>query len=254
MAPLGPAQERQAVSKTGYTLEQLVEAAEAYPTLVHRHLEASGECAAAVDNLRKMRSLGDVRNPLPDGTSRPWPVATHAAEREVLAQRELSSVLEAFTNCSEMLEAGAVQHALAVDTGSLTELRLVTTPTRELVERALIAADQIRIHAIAAPEQTRRVADELENQPGQAAADAQPASRFERAYRSFESACREAESELTCRQAYEWLQDAGSDDYLLPSFETWSRYVREGKKHYGTQTNSPRAGRRGRSVVSAEQL
>ena len=115
MAPLGPAQERQAVSKSGCTFEQLVEAAEAYPTLVHRHLEASGECAAAVDNLRKMRSLGDVRNPLPDGTSRPWPVATHAAEREVLAQHELISALEAFTICSETLETGAVQHKLAVD-------------------------------------------------------------------------------------------------------------------------------------------
>ena len=148
MAPLGPAQERQAVSKTGYTLEQLVEAAAAYPTLVHRHLEARGKCADAVDNLRKMRSLGDVRNPLPDGTSRPWPVATHAAEREVLAQHELISALEAFTICSETLETGAAQHSLSVDAGVLTELRVVATPTRELLHEALLAAEKIRMEAI----------------------------------------------------------------------------------------------------------
>ena len=135
------------MSKTGYTLEQLVEAAEAYPARVHRHLKAVGECAAAVDNLRKMRSLGDVRNPLPDGTSRPWPVATHAAEREVLAQQELISELEAFTICSETLETGAAQHRLAVDVGPLTELRIVTTPTHALVERAVLAAEQIRMEA-----------------------------------------------------------------------------------------------------------
>lgn len=131
----------------GYTLEQLVEAAAAYPTLLHRHLDARGECAASVDNLRKMLPLGDGQNPLADGTIRPWPVATHAAERDVLARRELSDTLEAYTICSEALEIGAAQHGLSVDAGVLTELRVVATPTRELLHEALLASEKIRMEA-----------------------------------------------------------------------------------------------------------
>ena len=81
-----------------------------------------------------------------------------------------------------------------------------------------------------------------------------PPRRIELAYQSFQGAERDTSRSLTNREAYEWLQEHGPDGYSLPAFETWSRYVRGGQRHYGTQKNTPRAGRTGRSIVPAEQL
>ena len=54
------------------------------------------------------------------------------------------------------------------------------------------------------------------------------------------------------KEVYTWLKDNGVDDYTLPAFETWQRYVREGRKHYDTSKNTPRAGRTGRSIITSQ--
>ena len=60
----------------------------------------------------------------------------------------------------------------------------------------------------------------------------------------------------TDREAYDWLMENFPDveEYTLPEFHTWVRYVREGRKHHGTQKNTPRPGREGRSIVKASDL
>ena len=60
----------------------------------------------------------------------------------------------------------------------------------------------------------------------------------------------------TDRDAYDWLyENAGADDYKLPNYNTWVRYLRAGRKYYGTQKNSPRGGRRtGKSIIPANQI
>ena len=82
----------------------------------------------------------------------------------------------------------------------------------------------------------------------------QPSRSIEMAYRSFQLAAGNSGGSLTNREAYAWLQEHGLDDYSLPKYETWERYVRSGRSHYGTQKNTPRAGRTGRSIVAAEQI
>lgn len=75
----------------------------------------------------------------------------------------------------------------------------------------------------------------------------------ERAYQSYVI----TESQLTkCtdHEAYDWLVENGIQDYDLPSFETWQRYVRKGRKYYGTQKNESRKGRTGRSIVNSSQI
>ena len=67
----------------------------------------------------------------------------------------------------------------------------------------------------------------------------------EKAYQSCEYAIQK-EPELadkTDRDVYNWLKENGTADYKFPDFETWSRYVRAGRKHYGIHRNLPRTGR-----------
>jgi len=72
-----------------------------------------------------------------------------------------------------------------------------------------------------------------------------------RAYLSFLLAEARAEKRLEDRVAYDWLQDnewGGSEsgeleDYELPEFDTWSRYLRTARKELGEQKYTPRSGR-----------
>jgi len=77
------------------------------------------------------------------------------------------------------------------------------------------------------------------------------------AYLSYEYAVSK-KSELadaTDNDVYNWLKEHGAkDDYKLPDRETWKRYVGAGRKHHGTQKNTPRAGREGHSTVRSSQI
>lgn len=69
--------------------------------------------------------------------------------------------------------------------------------------------------------------------------------------------CRLAESKLgTCtdREAYDWLLEEAPQEYDIPGFDTWQRYVRAGRKHHGTQKNTSRKGRTGRSVIKDNEI
>lgn len=87
---------------------------------------------------------------------------------------------------------------------------------------------------------------------GSTTANADEPKRISMAYHSFESAQSKNDQTLTDREAYEWLEENGRPEYELPCFETWHRYVREGRKNRGTQKHSRRAGRTGRSIVSPD--
>lgn len=66
-----------------------------------------------------------------------------------------------------------------------------------------------------------------------------------KAYQSYEIAIKQ-NPQLTGKKdkdVYDWLKEYGHEDYRLPAFETWQRYLRAGRNHYGTQKNTPRAGR-----------
>lgn len=80
--------------------------------------------------------------------------------------------------------------------------------------------------------------------------------RYERAYQSYRLAESQGpfNSPPTDQQAYEWLKEHGPEDYALPAFPTWQRYLRNARSHYGTQKHSPRAGRTGRSVGRPDDL
>ncbi|HAW27486.1 MAG TPA: hypothetical protein DCY03_05105 [Planctomycetaceae bacterium] len=75
--------------------------------------------------------------------------------------------------------------------------------------------------------------------------------RFEKAYQSYQLAEIRLEK-CTDKEAYEWLTENGPGEYAPPPLETWLRYVRAGRKHYGANKNSPLAGRSGRSIVGPE--
>jgi len=56
-------------------------------------------------------------------------------------------------------------------------------------------------------------------------------------------------------EIYNWLKENDiTEEYELPSRETWKRQVRSGRKHHGTQKNTPRAGRTSRSIVTVNQI
>ena len=72
------------------------------------------------------------------------------------------------------------------------------------------------------------------------------APRYESAYQSYEHASRKLPPEKqTDQEAYEFLKEYGMPEYELPAYETWERYVREGRGFYGTQKNTPPSGEPG---------
>lgn len=83
---------------------------------------------------------------------------------------------------------------------------------------------------------------------------ATPAPAIEKAYQSYQYAIEKNPdfAGKKDKEVYTWLKNNGIDDYTLPAFETWQRYVREGRKHYGTSKNTPRAGRTGRSIITSQ--
>ncbi len=80
---------------------------------------------------------------------------------------------------------------------------------------------------------------------------------YEKAYQSYCMAI-DKNPDFTDKQdkdIYDWLNrehDEVLPDYELPAFETWQRYLREGRKHYSTSKNTPRAGRTGRSIITLQ--
>jgi hypothetical protein len=83
---------------------------------------------------------------------------------------------------------------------------------------------------------------------------ATPAPAIEKAYQSYQYAIEKNPdfAGKKDKEVHTWLKNNGIDDYTLPAFETWQRYVRKGRKHYGTSKNTPRAGRTGRSIITSQ--
>jgi hypothetical protein len=97
-------------------------------------------------------------------------------------------------------------------------------PPAESVERRLIA------------EQSRMLMRELLGgaMPAQSDRLRRPSRRAELAYESFRRAEEAVGEALTDKQAYRWLRDHDSEGYELPkSRETWARYLREARRHFG---------------------
>jgi len=81
------------------------------------------------------------------------------------------------------------------------------------------------------------------------------AARYESAYQSYEHASRKLPPEKqTDQEAYEFLKEYGMPEYKLPAYETWKRYVREGRHYHGTQKKHPTVGRAGRSIASPSDV
>jgi len=62
-------------------------------------------------------------------------------------------------------------------------------------------------------------------------------------------------ADATDREVYQWLKEygyEGQENYRLPSFETWKRYVGAGRQFHGTQKNTRRAGRKTRAPKAAD--
>src|SRR5262249_23061222 len=59
----------------------------------------------------------------------------------------------------------------------------------------------------------------------------------------------EFSDETTDHEVYKWLEEHWDGD-KLPSFASWSRYLRNARRTHGESKYSPRRGRTGRSIVS----
>jgi len=98
-------------------------------------------------------------------------------------------------------------------------------------------------------------------EPGQAEADEKTSTALRRAerlaYESNEFALSENPNlaGATDDKVYVWLKENGApEEYELPSCQTWKRQVRAARKYHGTQKNTPRAGRDGRSTIKSDQI
>jgi len=73
----------------------------------------------------------------------------------------------------------------------------------------------------------------------------------ERAYQSY-CVAEQKLGKCTDKKAYAWLKEQGIEGYDLPTFATWQKYVRNGRKHYKTNKNTPRAGRKTSSPLAKD--
>jgi hypothetical protein len=78
----------------------------------------------------------------------------------------------------------------------------------------------------------------------------------EKAYQQFQWAVQQdaALEGATDRDVYEWLKEKLDEDDKLPSFASWSKYVRDARKIQGVSKHTSRAGRTGRSIVTPDQI
>lgn len=58
----------------------------------------------------------------------------------------------------------------------------------------------------------------------------------------------------TLKAVHDWLHENDPDDYNLPSFGTWAKYVRAYRNATGGTVNHSRRGRTGRSVVDQSDI
>jgi len=100
-----------------------------------------------------------------------------------------------------------------------------------------------------------------EQQPssgGKAPATPKLAPSHEIAFRQYLDAVEKNPTQLngaTDREVYDWLGNHVEAGEELPSFATWSRYLRKARDFYDAQKNTPRAGRApGKSVVRQDQI
>ena len=78
---------------------------------------------------------------------------------------------------------------------------------------------------------------------------------YERALRQYEHAEDMLGEKLTDERAFRWLcSHLEPGDPPMPAHKTWLRYLREGRRFYGVQKNSPRAGRTGPSIVKVSEI
>jgi len=99
---------------------------------------------------------------------------------------------------------------------------------------------------------------------GEQADDTAPSSvglrpSAQKAYGQYSEAKTRNQSLDTDDEVYDWLSENKDDDnkpYKLPRRrDTWKRYIRRARKHYGGQKNSSRAGREtGRSIVKGNEI
>ena len=78
--------------------------------------------------------------------------------------------------------------------------------------------------------------------------------RVKHAYGQYLSALPNVKDNPTDRDCYDWAVEH-NEGSRLPAFDTWQRYVRQARQHYGQQKNTPLAGRdHGPSIARAEDL
>jgi len=77
---------------------------------------------------------------------------------------------------------------------------------------------------------------------------------YKKAYLSYQYAM-EKSGLKTDSELYNWLKEYGFEEYELPAKETWTRYVKEGRRVNETNKNTPRAKRtHGNSIVTPDQI
>jgi hypothetical protein len=81
----------------------------------------------------------------------------------------------------------------------------------------------------------------------------------EKAYRLFQWAMEQNPDLKTDREVYDWLQDRPDfpkEFEELPSFQSWAKYLRDARAHYGDHKHTPRRNKAisGKSVVHRDQI
>jgi hypothetical protein len=71
-------------------------------------------------------------------------------------------------------------------------------------------------------------------------------------YRDAVNKCPNLKAATDC-DVYKWIKDH-SDGDSVPTYATWSRYLREARGAVGTSKNAPRSSRTGRSIVRVDEI
>jgi hypothetical protein len=78
----------------------------------------------------------------------------------------------------------------------------------------------------------------------------------EKAYRLFEWAMGQNPSLKTDREVYDWLSSRSELPDELPSFDSWSKYLRDARDYYDDHKHTPKTTKTagGKSVVRRDQI
>jgi hypothetical protein len=172
-----------------------------------------------------------------------WPPGMREALEKAGKIRQIEPAAEVI--CNQCEERCLIIPELSIDPETEEKVWFSVCPEKPDIGRIQVEPEQrMRWEIIADKKKPEPVAPKVAPAAIVDVADQKLTPANEAAYQSY-CLAEKTLGKCTDKEAYAWLKEHGPEEgYDLPPFATWQKYVRNGRKYYKTNKNTPRSGRK----------